>query len=147
MTTTNIPRPRGRRFRFPRRSPERMLAGALTAGAAVLLVWTVGLAFAMPPAEPRLVNWAVLWCGFDALEIVVMASAAWLVRRHDALAPMALSALGTLMVVDAWFDTMTARADYFPEALSMAAFLELPLAAVLFAFAVRMTRRGASRPS
>ncbi|MFC5185425.1 hypothetical protein [Actinomadura harenae] len=143
MTTTNIPRPRCPRFRMPRRSPERLIAGALAIGTAVLLVWTVGMAFSIPPSEPRTVNWAVLWCGFDAIEIVVMAAAAWLVRRRDALAPMALSALATLMVADAWFDIMTARSGYLPAAVSMAAFLELPLAAVLTAFAVRLTRRHA----
>src|SRR5690349_15676827 len=105
MTTTNIPRPRGTRAR----APERLLAGALAIGAAVLVVWTVGMAFSIPPAEPRPVNWALLWCGFDAIEVVAMAVAAVLVRRRDALAPMALSALATLMVADAWFDVMTAR--------------------------------------
>ncbi|RFU37903.1 hypothetical protein DZF91_30465 [Actinomadura logoneensis] len=141
MTTTNIPRPRGRWARGRRRSPDRILAGVLAAGAAVLLAWTVGMAFSIPPSEPRTVDWALLWCGFDAIEIAVMASAAWLVRRRDALAPMALSALATLMVADAWFDVMTARSGYLPAAVSMAAFLELPLAAVLTTAAVRLTRR------
>ncbi|MEV4255927.1 hypothetical protein AB0J52_22450 [Spirillospora sp. NPDC049652] len=142
MTTTNIRRRRGRGAHGARRSPDRILAGVLAAGAAVLLVWTVGMAFAIPPSEPRPVNWALLWCGFDAIEIAVMASAAWLVRRRDALAPLALSALATLMVADAWFDVMTARSGHLPAAVSMAAFLELPLAAVLLTAAARLIRRG-----
>ncbi|MFC4905721.1 hypothetical protein [Actinomadura gamaensis] len=143
MTTTNLPRPRGTRAC----APERLLAGALAIGAAVLLVWTVGMAFSIPPSEPRPVNWALLWCGFDAIEVVAMGTAAVLVRRRDALAPIALSALATLMVADAWFDVMTARSGYLPAALSMAAFLELPLAAALVAFAVRITRRDGARSS
>ncbi|MFJ3145301.1 hypothetical protein ACIPJM_22980 [Streptomyces halstedii] len=72
-------------------------------------------------------HWRVAWVGFDMLEFAGLLTSAVLVRRRDPRAPLASIATAVLLLVDAWFDVMTAGRDVV-FSLVLACSLELPLA-------------------
>lgn len=87
------------------------------------------------PAQHWRVAW-VAWVGFDALEIAGLLTSAVLVRRSDHRAPLASIATAVLLLVDAWFDVMTAG-YYVVISPALARTLELPLAALCAVVALR----------
>ena len=72
------------------------------------------------------------WVGLDVLEAVCLLTVARLLsRRHRATSPAA-AATAAILCMDAWFDTMSAAPQLpYAEAMAMACFAELPLAALL----------------
>ncbi|WP_324607684.1 hypothetical protein [Streptomyces sp. NRRL S-646] len=124
--------PRGRR-RYLRYRPEHVLVGCGLA----LLPWLVVLAKGLP-ATTTAAHWNTAWVGLDALEATGLIATGLLTARGHHLHPLTASATAALLVVDAWFDTMTAApgGDQL-SALAMAFGAELPLAAVCAALAVR----------
>lgn len=132
-----------RRPRYPMPSLGR-LAPAL-AGAAVLLIpWAFWLARTLPATHTDH-HWALVWAGFDGgLALALAATAISAVRRSPWLVAAA-SATGTLLVVDAWFDLLTAHGGgELALAGAEAAFVELPLAALSF-WIVRNAERAIQR--
>jgi hypothetical protein len=107
----------------------------LAAASVGLIPWTVLLAVTLPPRYLA-GHWTVTWVGFDSILLTVLALTAWLAwRRRQAVVITAFIA-ATLLTCDAWFDitTSSGRTDTVYAVLS-AVFLELPLAALLFAVA------------
>jgi len=95
----------------------------------ILLPWTIYLAGSLPAMQVS-TNFDVAWAGFDVLLMLTLASTAYFAfRRSRYLAPAA-SAAAALLVVDAWFDVLTTPARQRIESIGLAAFVELPLAAV-----------------
>lgn len=109
--------------------------------AAVLVPWLIYLGITLDPGTVVVRRWAVAWVGLDVAEVVGLVMTAALVRRNDPRAAPAAAATGTLFLVDAWFDVVTARigADYV-ESLTMAAVAEVPLAALCAAVVWRSSR-------
>lgn len=72
------------------------------------------------------------WVGLDVLEAVCLLTVARLLsRRHRVTSPVA-AATAAILGMDAWFDTWSAAPQLpYAEALAMAWFAELPLAALL----------------
>lgn len=72
------------------------------------------------------------WVGLDVLEAVCLVTVAGMLsRRHRATSPVA-AATAAVLCMDAWFDTWSAAPQLpYAEALAMAWFAELPLAALL----------------
>ncbi len=72
------------------------------------------------------------WIGLDVLEAACLLTVAALLRRdHRATSPAA-AATAAVLVMDSWFDGMSAAPRWaYAESLAMAFFAELPLAAVL----------------
>ena len=109
--------------------------------AALMVPWTIYLAVSLP-SEQRAAHYDLAWAGFDVGLFPVLAVGR-LVRR-DAVAvagrsPPPLNA--GFLVVDAWFDVVTApdRRELV-MALASAALIELPLAAVSVWLAVNGQR-------
>ena len=72
------------------------------------------------------------WVGLDVLEAVCLLSVAQLLRRRHRATSPAAAATAAILCMDAWFDTMSAAPQLpYAEALAMACFVELPLAALL----------------
>jgi hypothetical protein len=95
----------------------------------VLLPWTIYIAGSLP-AEQVSTYYDAAWTGFDVLLMLTLASTAYFaLRRSRYLATMA-TATATLLVVDAWFDVLTTPGVQRIESILLAAFVELPLAAV-----------------
>ncbi|MGW1076341.1 hypothetical protein [Streptomyces sp. NPDC002537] len=124
----------------PRRR-GRLLGHALVACGLALLPWLFVLATSLP-ATTTASRWSAAWVGLDALEALALITTGLLAARRDHRHGVAAAATAALLVMDAWFDTMTAApgADLV-SALVMAVALELPLAAVCGGLAVRAASR------
>ena len=79
--------------------------------------------------------------GLDVAEIAMLIATAWAAWRQRALVILFSIVLATLLIVDAWFDVTTARRGDFLQSVLLAAFAEIPLAALLFSIAWRASRR------
>ncbi|MET8170167.1 hypothetical protein ABZT34_39040 [Streptomyces sp. NPDC005329] len=97
--------------------------------------WLAMLWMTVPDSYPAQ-HWRVAWVGFDMLEIAGLLTAAVLVRRSDYRDPLASIATAVLLLVDAWFDVVTAGHDV-AFSLVLACMLELPLAALCAVVALR----------
>ncbi|MFF2996860.1 hypothetical protein ACFVTC_20190 [Streptomyces sp. NPDC057950] len=103
----------------------------------VLLPWLYVLATGLPDTATA-AHWPVAWVGLDALEAVGLIATGVLAARGDRRHPLAATAVATLLVIDAWFDTTTAAAGSdLATAAAMALCAELPLAALCAWLAVR----------
>jgi hypothetical protein len=108
----------------------RWFAFAVAAGAVLFVPWIVYLAVELP-TRVRTSHYDVMWVGFDvAMWAVLVCLAIAAVRRSTWTGPLAVCA-ATFLVLDAWFDIITAdsREDLMWAVLS-AVFIELPAAAV-----------------
>lgn len=101
--------------------------------AVVLVPWIVYIALSLPRrAVAR--HYDMAWTGFDIFLLIAIARTAWLAHlRHPAVAITA-AVTGALLLVDAWFDVVTASTghDRF-EAIVLAACVEVPLAVLSLA--------------
>jgi hypothetical protein len=108
--------------------------------AIVLVPWIVFLVRALPSTHAA-AHWDIAWAGFDvglALLLTSVAVAAW---RRSPWLEGAATAAAALLVVDAWFDILTSSSGVeLAVAVALAAFVELPLAALCILLA-----RGAER--
>src|ERR671931_849032 len=122
-------------------APLRHWVAALFAAAGlVLLPWTIWLAASLEPHHET-TSWDLAWSGFDmglAVMFLLTALAAW---RRSLWVGVCAATTGTLLVADAWFDVvLESHYDERLMALMLAAFVELPVAAVCFWIAYRTER-------
>ncbi|MET7933980.1 hypothetical protein [Streptomyces sp. NPDC005322] len=118
--------------RVVRVRPESVL---FVSGAA-LVPWLYVLATTLP-STARVTHWNAAWVGLDALQALGLFSTAALRRRGDNRHRLTAAATAALLVVDAWFDTVTAApGGELAVAVAMAVCAELPLAAVCAALAL-----------
>ena len=110
----------------------------LVGGAIGLILCIVFLAITLPA------NYVAL--GFDALLVAFMVTTAVLVflRRQSAL--LTAFTTGVLLICDAWFDVMTAGPHDLWESALTATLVELPLAIILIATALRILRLTVTSP-
>lgn len=93
-----------------------------------LLPWSVGLAITLP-ATAKTTHYGAAWFGFDLLLGALLIRTGWLAVRRRHNIELTAAATATMLIVDAWFDTMTADThDQFVLALVLAFCAELPLA-------------------
>jgi hypothetical protein len=118
----------------------RRLREWLALWAAVALIpWTIYLALTLPESYPAQ-HWQAVWVGFDVLLLAFMIATAVLgFTQHPWLTLFAF-ATGVLLVCDAWFDVLTARRGDFVVSVLTAGLGELPLAVILIAGTLRITR-------
>jgi hypothetical protein len=121
-----------RRFVRPRSiaPAPRWVAPVYLTLSVLLVPWIVYLGFA-PPTQLGVGDWRVAWIGFDVMEAVALAVTAWLAYRRSTWVDMAATATAVLLIVDAWFDIMTADSGWpLAQSVGAAVVLELPLAAL-----------------
>jgi len=116
-----------------------------------LLPWTAYLSITLP-SQHESAHWDVVWPGFDiGIALAIGATVVALVRCSSYLSICATAA-GTLLLCDAWFDTLTSRpGNELAWAAVEALVAELPLALFCFwvaidAEAVAAARRFVRRP-
>ena len=98
--------------------------------AVLLIPWIVYLGLALPERATSS-HWDVAWVGFDAMEFIVLALTGWLARRRSTWVEMTATAAAVMLVVDAWFDVVTANGGWnLAQAIVLGVGIELPLAAV-----------------
>jgi hypothetical protein len=132
----------------------RVVGWAFVVLAALMVPWTAYLTLHLPSSRAA-AHYDLAWGGFDAAMFLALAATAWsALRLHTTLPPLA-AVTGTLLVVDAWFDGVTAPAsDERWVAIAMAVLVELPLAGVCLWLSVtghqlafrRLRRPGAKDP-
>ena len=108
--------------------PARWVVPLFALAALVLVPWIVFLARSLPSTHAA-AHWDVAWAGFDgglALLLLSVAVAAW---RRSPWLEGAATAAAALLVVDAWFDILTATTHLqLGIAIGEALLVELPLA-------------------
>ena len=116
------------------------MIGLFTAFGVAILPWTIWLSVSLKPHHETN-HWDLAWSGFDtglALAFLLTALAAW--RRSPWVGACA-AATGTLLVTDAWFDiVLESHSDEVRNAVMLALFAELPIAALCFWIAYRTER-------
>jgi hypothetical protein len=94
----------------------------------VLVPWIIFLVRRLPSTQAA-AHWDIAWAGFDlalALILLAVAAAAW---RRSPWLEGAATAAAALLIVDAWFDILTASSHLdLAVAIAEAALVELPLA-------------------
>ena len=121
--------------------PPRWVVPLFGLAALLLVPWVILLIVALPSAH-RAAHWDIAWAGFDvglALLLLTVAVVAW---RRSPWLEGAATATATLLVVDAWFDILTASTGTeLVVAVTEAAFVELPLAVLCLRLARDTERR------
>jgi hypothetical protein len=93
------------------------------------------------PETTQVRHWPAVWIGLDLAMALGCATTACLVHRGDVRARLSASAVAALMVMDAWFDVLTAQAGAeFTQAL-VCAVPELALAGLCAYLALHNTER------
>jgi hypothetical protein len=95
----------------------------------ILLPWIIYLAFSLPSRQVS-ADYDVAWTGFDVMLFVALASTGYFALRRSRYLSTAAIATVTLLVVDAWFDVVTALPGQRLEPVAEALLVELPLASV-----------------
>jgi hypothetical protein len=95
----------------------------------ILLPWIIYLAATLPSRQISS-HYDVAWAGFDVILLVTLASTAYFALRRSRYLSTATTATAVLLIVDAWFNVMTAPSNQVLESIVLAIFVELPLAAV-----------------
>jgi hypothetical protein len=116
----------------------------MVVGSVGLIPWMIYLAFTLP-ANYVARNWPATWIGFDCVLIAFMIATAMLgwLRRELVILPAFTT--GVLLICDAWFDIMTAGPGQLWMPVVTAAFLNVPVAAIMITGAVRIVRLTATR--
>jgi len=111
---------------------------ALYAVVAVGLIPWIGILYTMLPTRHLSRHWDLAWVGFDIGMLIAIALTSYLAYRRSWWVSLSAMAVCTLLVVDAWFDVLTARPGaQTAEALLMAVIVEIPLAIVSLWLAYR----------
>ncbi len=124
------------------RARSRRMALAYAAAAVLLIPWTVYLAVTLPRRDID-THYRGAWVGFDILLVVAILLTAYYAFRMDDRVQLPATATATLLIVDAWFDVMTAgrRANLY-QAVLMALCIEIP-AAIFSLYLARRVNRNA----
>jgi Na+/phosphate symporter len=113
--------------------------------AVALLPWTAYLSFTLP-SQHRSAHWDIVWPGLDVGIALAIAGTVFALVRCSAYLPIVATVAGTLLLCDAWFDTLTSNAG---NELAMATFeavaAEVPLALFCFWLAVDAESLAAAR--
>jgi hypothetical protein len=119
---------------------RHVLIVVFTAVGIGLLPWTIYLSLSLQ--SHHVTNrWDLAWTGFDiALSLLFLATAVAAYRRSAWVGALSAS-LGTMLVIDAWFDiVLESHADELRQSITLAVIAELPAAAFCFWIAVRTER-------
>jgi len=114
-----------------RRPPfEHHLGAAFAVFALILTFWTAWEGYSLP-GRATSEHYNLAWVGFDVVLTCALACTAWCRLRRPRYLPLAASAAAALLLVDAWFDVITAgsRADTLLS-VTLAGCVELPLGAL-----------------
>jgi len=122
-----------------RRRSRRAALAYLVMGLA-LIPWTAYLAVTLPKRQID-THYRGAWVGFDLLLVMSIVLTAYYAFRMDDRVQLPAMATATLLLVDAWFDVMTAGGRTATlEALLMALLVEVP-AALFSLFLARQVNR------
>lgn len=109
--------------------------------AAILLPWVVYLSLSLPTHQIT-DHWDIAWSGFDVVIIILLIVSAYFLARRSIWIILSSAALSMLLIIDAWFDVITARAGKDTwHAILLAGFIELPVALLSLYFAIKAVNK------
>ncbi len=121
----------------------RLVVMVLTGvGAAALIPWIAFLSTSLPRSY-SVRSWNVVWIGFDIALALCLGVTGWFVLQRRQIAMFGLIVVATLLVCDAWFDVCLAWNTSDLSWALLSAAVEVPLAAVFAATALRVLGRTA----
>ena len=122
-------------------APNRMQSALLIIASISLFGWIFYLLKVLPTSY-HAANWNIAWVGYDIGMSTTWLATSWaLWKKRQAAIPGAMIS-ATFLIIDAWFDVVTSNPGLdFKLALSLAIFLELPTAFLLFRFSRKAVRR------
>ena len=103
----------------------------------VLIPWTVVLGFLLPPNYVSQ-HWDVAWTGFDTFLVLSFAATAFLAIKKSSWTALSATMLGTLLLVDVWFDVLTSKAGHDSRLAGIQAIAEVTLAALSYILSLRI---------
>lgn len=107
----------------------------------ILIPWTFYLSVTLP-SHHLSSHWDMSWVGLDIGITILLLLSALLAYLESDWVVISSSAMGSLLVADAWFDIMGAHAGSdLRESVAMAIFVELPLAAINYIVAHRIVQK------
>lgn len=126
------------------RRRARRMAWFFVGAAALLIPWTLYLAVTLPKRTVD-THYRGAWVGFDLLLVGAIVLTAYYAFRVDTRVQLPATATATLLLVDAWFDVMTAGGrKATATALLMALCVEVP-AAIFSLWLARRVNQNADR--
>ena len=126
------------------RRRARRMAWLFVAAAALMIPWTVYLAVTLPKRDID-THYRGAWVGFDLLLVGTIVLTAYYAFKVDTRVQLPATATATLLLVDAWFDVMTAGGrKATATALLLAVCAEIP-AAIFFVWLARRVNHNADR--
>jgi len=115
----------------------RWLGWGLVGAGTALVPWMWVLANSLP-SSTEVSNWSTAWVGLDAMLAAGLLGTGVLLARRDPRHGPVAAATGAVLLVDAWFDVMTATPGAERAiALALAAGAEVPLAILCAVLAAR----------
>lgn len=125
----------------PTRVVPRWIGWLVIAAGVLMLPWVAGLVFILPTRHEA-AHYGASWIGFDLLLCVMLIRTGWLAQKGREHIEMSAAMTGTLLLVDAWFDVVTADSNKeLALALALAIGGEIPLAAICLWIAGRVEFR------
>jgi hypothetical protein len=125
----------------PTRVVPRWAGWVIIAAGVAMLPWIFGLGFVLPTSHEA-AHYNASWIGFDLGLCAMLLRTGWLAQKGREHIELSAAITGTLLLVDAWFDVITAdSAGEFTLALILALFAELPLAVFFLWIAGRVEYR------
>lgn len=129
----------------PVRVVPRWVGIAMLAGGVLVLPWVAGLAVVLPTRHET-AHYNAAWIGFDLALAALLVRTGWLAYRGREHLELSAAMTGTLLLVDAWFDTVTANTrGEFILALVLAVCAEVPIAGFCLWIAGRVEYRRQQR--
>lgn len=125
----------------PTRVVPRWAGWLVIAAGIALLPWIAGLGFVLPTSHEA-AHYGASWIGFDLGLCAMLLRTGWLAQKGREHIELSAAITGTLLVVDAWFDVVTADTrGELVLALVLALCAELPLAVFFLWIAGRVEYR------
>ncbi len=118
---------------------RRVRLTLMVGGTIAMIPWLVYLGFTLP-AEYHARNWSLAWIGFDILLVLMMATTAYLGWRRRVLLILPAFGTGLLLLIDAWFDIVTADPSDVWVSVGTALLAEVPLAILQLSGALLLFR-------
>jgi hypothetical protein len=125
----------------PTRVVPRWIGWLVIVAGLLMLPWIAGLVLILPTRHEA-AHYGASWIGFDLFLCAMLIRTGWLAQKGREHIELSAAMTGTLLLVDAWFDVVTA--DSHKEqaiALVMAFVSEIPLAAFCLWIAGRVEFR------
>ncbi|MFE3187966.1 hypothetical protein ACFXHA_03095 [Nocardia sp. NPDC059240] len=106
---------------------RRVRLAFMVGGCIALIPWMVYLGLTLPD-DYHARNWSLAWIGFDVGLVLMMATTAYLGWKRRIVLILPAFGTGLLLLVDAWFDIVTAEPGDIWVSTGTALLAEIPLA-------------------